>query len=531
MDHPAPGAHLESLVSALSDALLEVVLAPAGLGVGVSDVAMYDPDDVSGLSPGTIALGVGIRGPADLAAALYELGRAGVAALCVKLGGGLDERSRQAAKAAGVAVLAVPRGASWLHLAVLMRSLLFVRTKPGEDPAGTDGNSLFAIADTATDLIGGPVTIEDESLRVLAFSVTQGEIDVGRRETILGRRVPERWVSLLREQDILHRVYSSRDPIYFEIDGMRPRVACAIRAGDDLLGSMWAVVSGPVGDAQLRQFREAAAVAALHLLRDQAMSRATRRAHATALIALLFGRGGEVEAAERFGLAGKRLRVLAIEPADRNGRERSVERHWSALELFLASYRVAGAVAGSGRMLYAVVAVDEDDTASLRRTRELATNYASMGGRKATVRIGIGGAAGVHDAERSRREAEDSLRVLTHDGHRGLVAAIDDVRPVAVLHRVLDSLGPDDLDCLPLRRLEQHDTEHQTAYLETLSTLLIARGDITVAAERLHIHANTVRYRLRKLQEMFGLDLDGVDEWLGLSLVLAARSYRRRTAG
>jgi DNA-binding PucR family transcriptional regulator len=48
---------------------------------------------------------------------------------------------------------------------------------------------------------------------------------------------------------------------------------------------------------------------------------------------------------------------------------------------------------------------------------------------------------------------------------------------------------------------------------------------VPVAAERLHVHRNTFRYRLRRIEELAGIDLDDPDErlvaelqlrWLGL---------------
>jgi hypothetical protein len=92
--------------------------------------------------------------------------------------------------------LVLTRGASWEHLAALLRSVL------GQDAVGDAGpetlggmpsGDLFALANAVAALIDAPVTIENPDSRVLAFSGRQEEADESRVETILGRQVPERY--------------------------------------------------------------------------------------------------------------------------------------------------------------------------------------------------------------------------------------------------------------------------------------------------------------------------------------------------
>jgi DNA-binding PucR family transcriptional regulator len=74
-----------------------------------------------------------------------------------------------------------------------------------------------------------------------------------------------------------------------------------------------------------------------------------------------------------------------------------------------------------------------------------------------------------------------------------------------------------------LAKLLEHDREHGTSYRDTLRAYLDARGNTGLAATRLSIHPNTLRYRLERLIALSGLDLDDSDERLVTELQLRMR--------
>ncbi len=59
----------------------------------------------------------------------------------------------------------------------------------------------------------------------------------------------------------------------------------------------------------------------------------------------------------------------------------------------------------------------------------------------------------------------------------------------------------------PVTDLHAHDEEHGTAYAATLAAWLDHPGDPRTAARSLHVHPNTLRYRMQKLPEIVDLDL------------------------
>jgi len=62
-------------------------------------------------------------------------------------------------------------------------------------------------------------------------------------------------------------------------------------------------------------------------------------------------------------------------------------------------------------------------------------------------------------------------------------------------------------------RVGDYDRQRKTALLRTLEEFLRRRGNISATSEALFVHPNTLRQRLRRIQELSGLDLRK-DDWL-----------------
>src|SRR4029079_10453911 len=292
----------------------------------IGGVVIHDPLDQPGLPPGALVLGVGVHTPDQVASRLRALGEQGATGLVVRAPVPLTDEVRSAADESGVAVLGLSRGAPWGHVGDMLRSLLAqgdVAVAASESLGGLPSGDLFAVANAVASLLDAPITIEDRSSRVLAFSGRQDEADPSRVETILGRQVPERYSRILNELGIFRELHRSDRPVFVspvpdEANGFsKPRVAIAVRAGDEVLGSIWAAVPGPLSGERAHALQEAAKLVALHLLRLRAGADVQRRVRADLLGSALVGGAGAREALDRLGLSGAALMVLGVGTADR----------------------------------------------------------------------------------------------------------------------------------------------------------------------------------------------------------------------
>ncbi|GAA2805288.1 PucR family transcriptional regulator [Crossiella cryophila] len=515
---------LAELVDLLGPALAGVVCAPHGLDHPVGTPELLDTTDPAPVEPGALLLGIGlVPGQLRLTTAIQRAAAGPAAALVIKSRGHSVDTVRAAGELAGLAVLDAAAELPWPRLQLLCATVL--RSDPSASgpvppliaplvtvPTG----DLFALANATAALVGGAVAIMDTDHVVLAYSSLAGQrIDETRRRGILLRRVPEDALPY----HLLAEVWNSQEPVRVARPGDMVRLGLVIRAGPEVLGSLWMLVEDEVDPAACAPaLHQAAHLAALHLLQlrrhadaDQDRRNAALRTaldsaeHATGLDLpahlLALAPPAEAEPTQR-RLTGSHLLDLAVLAGRAFGIEVAATLAQDRLYLLLPGGEPerAQAVIFAGQLL-------ERARASLR------------GPCRAVL-----GALITTPAElcAQRADADAALTHLHRTGTTGL-AELDGLRTEIVLRRVTDLVASrPELRTGLAERIRAHDERGGTEYGHTLLTYLRASGDISATAETLHVHQNTVRQRLRRAGELFGIDLGHPGVRLALWLELTA---------
>ena len=522
---------LQAIVSNLGIGVLDVAAAPAGVDVDVDELVIHDPAD-GAVARGSLVLGVGIdpatRASADVVASLAAAGAMG---LVVK---GDPAPLLEVARDAGIALLAVPREMAWAQLHALLRTARAAAGQAGDVPSGAPVGDLFALANAVAAMVGGPSTIEDLQSTVLAYSSLDEPIDEARRETILGHRISDEWMARLRDDGVFRRLYSSREPIRIDyrdtISNFACRLVIAVRAGDEVLGSIWVADTkgngfGPEAEAAIK---EAADLAALHLLRTQAAVDLERRRRSEVLRAALDGRAAPEALAAAVDLSpGAPLTVVAFELLDDGADQAATavlaERAVSLLALHCEAYRRQAAAVAIGRVVHVLLpeSVEPDRVRLVRFVDDLVTRTGEA--LRVALRAAVGSTvAGITELVDSHREATRVLRAMRAVGSpANTVATVDDLRSHVLLLELQDlATRQPELREGRVAVLAAHDAEKQTSYIETLRAYLDHFGDVPAAAASVHVHPNTFRYRLRRLVDVAGLDLGDPVERLVAQLQL-----------
>ncbi|WP_370948459.1 PucR family transcriptional regulator [Amycolatopsis sp. cg5] len=545
MSSSPPRARLGRILDDLGSTLVELVCGDAdGSHRDIGGVVIYDPHDELELPQHALVLGVGVHDRAQIAGLLSQLGEHGASALLVRAPVRAEPVIKEASRRSGVALLGVAPGASWDQLAAMIRSLINDgdRGAAGKETlGGLPSGDLFALANAVSALVGAPVTIEDRGCRVLAFSGGQEETDPPRIATILGRQVPAHLARNLEENGVFQAIYRSRQPVYIdslpvdESELSLPRAVMVVRAGDEVLGSIWAAVQSPLSEEQCEALCDAAKLVALHMMWLRTGSDVERRLRAGLVGTALEGGAAAAEAARRLGLAVRPSAVLAFAlaavPADEAQYIAERQQVLDALALHLGAVHPCAATALVGDVVYAVLPVPGDDDAAEDRALRIAADFCGRLGERLRVLAGVGPIALDGTALfRSRAGADRALRALREGRSGRTVARTSDVlSEILLLEMAALITEHGDTPAGPIARLRAYDAEHNTYLVTTLDAWLDAFGDIPAAASAIFVHPNTFRYRLRRLAEISGMDVG--DPEARFAAMLQLRLWRRlRTA-
>ena len=510
---------VRSLVDRVGPTLLHAVSVPDSCPA-VADVVIAEPGTSTHIAAGDLVLGVATADTEEAVALVRHSAGREAAAVLLKPPLTGKPAVRRAAKSAGIALVEVRPAAAWAQLVWLLRTVLDAaddaETLEEGDPGSGD---LFRLADAVASVVDAPVTIEDTNSRVLAYSARQDLTDPARVSTIMGRRIPDDVLARFRSRGVFRELSRGRQTIFVpaQRDGTLPRLIVPIRMGGELLGSMWAVVTGPVPDARAAAFADTAPVVALHLLRRRAHADARRRASAELLRAVLEGKVGPRKAIAELELNDEPHRVVAIDAPGEDTPDAEGLR-LALLERISQGIGRRPVATELGGLLYAVVPEGEGPGS----WAELRAALAELK-EKGRPRVAAGAPVEIADLARSRSQAEETLGLLRAGLLAGLVGSFDDLWTTLVLHRAATAAGPANVTKLgPLEALRTYDQANRTGYVDTLYEWLRFPGDPRAAARALRIHPNTFRYRMRRLLELVPLDLDDPDVRLALITQLVA---------
>ncbi|WP_067607756.1 helix-turn-helix domain-containing protein [Nocardiopsis listeri] len=567
------GVALRALLLALGDPVVDVVAAPHGLDVQVDKVVILDPEDRVEARKGDLVLLIGVRG-SRARSMVRTLAERGATAVAVKTGvhaqpqevlpppaeqrSGRVQRSaeealalRTEAQAAGVALLTVRPEVRWDQLQSVCQHIVDDARVTATEDLSEAGGDLFSMAQTIAHLTGGLVSIEDAASRVLAYS-SGAEVDELRRLSVLGRQGPESYLALLREWGVFAKLRSGEEVVRIDEHpelGIRRRLAVGIHAGRRPLGSIWVQEgSEPLTAHADEALLGAARTTALHMIRQRTQASAGLRLREDLLSSLLEGRIDASALADTVEVHTDRAAlVIAFSPrrgaesedveggtgerADRPERELRRRRLIDLVSVHTAAYRRGSLTTELDGRVYVLLpdlargregwrGVEQSVVALGRRT--VAAARAALGVR---VQAAVGSLVErLGDVPDSRAEADRVLDAMERDLDRDddwEVATISDVRSQVLISETLAHLRADSSLRDPrVSRLVEHDRAGGADLVHSLLAYLEAFGDARSAAERLHVHPNTLRYRVRRAATVSGIDLADPGErlftWLQL---------------
>ncbi|MEV5976791.1 PucR family transcriptional regulator [Streptomyces sp. NPDC052114] len=159
--------------------------------------------------------------------------------------------------------------------------------------------------------------------------------------------------------------------------------------------------------------------------------------------------------------------------------------------------------------------------AALESARVGAAHEAAVSGEEAELVMGLSAPAGPIAAATAYKQAEQALSVARRRG-RALVEH-EELAAGSVLPLLADDAVRAFADGL-LRALREHDATGRGDLVASLRAWLSRHGQWDAAAADLGVHRHTLRYRMRRVEEILGRSLDDPDVRMELWLSLKATS-------
>ncbi|MGH3641412.1 MAG: PucR family transcriptional regulator [Mycobacterium sp.] len=528
----AAGVGLGQLLLALDATMVTLVDAPRGLDLPVASAALVDADDVRlGLAVGAgsadvfFLLGVSDDGVLDWLN--QQVTRRAPAAIFLKQP---SDAVVARAVAAGTAVVAVEPRARWERLYRLVDHV-FEHHGDRADPLYDSGTDLFGLAQSIADRTHGMVSIEDAQSHVLAYSASNDEADELRRLSILGRAGPPEHLAWIGRAGIFDALRATGEVVRVEARpelGLRPRRAVGIhhltsdrRRGPVFAGTIWLQEgTRPLADDADDVLRGAGVLAA------RIMSRlaATPSTHAVRVQELLGLREAAAIDGVQLADVARELSIVAdghVAVIGFDGARDAPARLADVLALSASAFRRdAQVAAGSSRVYVLFPHTGKASSVSSWIRGTIGALRAELGLElRAVIATPATGLAGVAAARGEVDRVLDSAE--RHPGAIGQVTSLAEARTTVLLDEIVTMIGADERLVDPrVRELGEKDR----TLVDTLRAYLDSFGDVAAAAQWLHVHPNTVRYRVRRIEEALGTTLADPDVRLLLSLSLRATS-------
>jgi PucR family transcriptional regulator, purine catabolism regulatory protein len=352
----------------------------------------------------------------------------------------------------------------------------------------------------------------DELVRALAAAIGGAVVVLSARGEPLAsgafhRELPDEAIEAVGDQ-VRDRGVEEAEfaPDHPDLTGRSLVLPVAVRGQGAQAWLLAARDSGGLGDFERLLLQQAGTVVALELMRQRAMRDTERRLAGDVLAEAVGGRLDERELAMRlrpFGI-GASVAVLVFAGADGE----------PALDRFLADAGIGALVATRENLLCAVVdARDDLDPVALA---EQAAD--ALGG---DLRAAASRPAPLGQLRRSFHEARCALEATAlANGAGPRVASYRDLGAFQLLLSLQDDealrlycdsvLGP----------LEDASGEYGDELIRSLEAFIEQNGQWERAARELYCHRHTLRYRIKRVEQLTGRDLrnarDRIEFWLAL---------------
>lgn len=438
------------------------------------------------------------------------------------------------AEAANVPLIVMPEGADvrQVHQATLTLLInrqahiaeLTSRTYHWLAQLSAESKGVEAIAGAMASLTGHHIVVQDKRLSPIAVVEPEAKVEgwdkilelIGQTESL-----PSGWAD--RKQVAARNLSVERQPL---TDGL-VRLVTPIVVGRLARGYVSVIAPDEdIDTLDLVVIEQGAAACGLEMSKAKAVSEATKRLRGDFLDAVLAGAIPQQEIrrwADRIGHDITAPHAAVVFAWGDSPNTPSLRRLETIINGELGMGRVAALTRVSENEVSVFVALGSDG--ALKPARALAQTVCEQAAKefpKVKLFAGLGRPAStIADWRTSYREAGQAGASARRVGESGPLYFGD-----LSVHRLLFQLeGHPELAAFckeTLGALIDYDQAHNSSLIQTLAAYFAHHGNLSQTAEALYIHRNTLQYRMERIAEISGFDLDNPETRLAVQLALKA---------
>ncbi len=334
---------------------------------------------------------------------------------------------------------------------------------------------------------------------------------------------------------------ADRQNFALSMDGVGSGVQVYPVVASHRIGAFLAVVkdSGDFSEYDRIILHNVVTVTALELVKKKAVAETEKRLAGDFFDELIASDLYEEEIARRlafFGLDPQSPHLIVlIDSDDADGEAAGGERtdaaaldvkerlHWTVDE-FMARRDVLGISASRSDSVVVLVQpgkMDAEEVIGL--AGELQAVIAEMVP-EVSVSVGIGRPhRQLIDLRQSYYEASYAIKIRRLKGEPGVIASFADLGSYGLLLGLQDTLSLEVFYDSVLGKLQEYDEQNSSDLVNSLACFLEANGHWGDAAEKLYVHRHTLRYRMKRVEEITGRDLDQSQDRMEFWLALKAK--------
>lgn len=378
------------------------------------------------------------------------------------------------------------------------------------------GKGIEAICDTLTDFIGSPVQVEDHNFVVRATTVKNAS-----EEFVSGKKLfaDEAFSSQADE------LFQKKKPVEIYPDLDTTQYIVPIVAGRQVMGLITTIVAQrslkPLDRVAMEQ---GATILALEMLKQRADVEQTKRLKETFMEHVL---NESFESAEwmrhralQLGFNLKKIYlVIAVEVVPGMD-DRSRPELYQAIREYCLDALPQGVVITKNNHILIVVSCqtkekEHDITPLLEALKEKLSHFL----REGTWWVGLGTLCDkLEDCVVSYRNAVTSLNIMKSLNLKNRIVSYDnlgifsliEINPQHFAEFTKRTIGP----------LISYDQKHKTQLVGTLKLFYKYNSNVLKAAREGYLNPSTMKYRLRRIQEITGMDLKEPETSLQLQLAM-----------